>query len=130
MAIPPIVLTVMMCDAVHRDRDTGKWYLMGAFNRLSFREFPTTVPAIQVFLGLIEDNGIFDLRLRIVDVNEEDEPIHELAGQLEGRDPLKLFDFPITLANVRFPEAGEYRLQVLVAGEVIAERKLAINQTS
>lgn len=128
MAIPPLALSVIMCDVAYRDRDTGKWYVLGSFSKIGFVAFPGTRPLILVFLSLIEVNGVYDFRARIVDVNEANDPIHESGGRLESREPLVALEFTLSLVNVQFPEAGEYRLQILVGEEIIAERKLFVHR--
>jgi hypothetical protein len=130
MPVPPLALTVMMYDAVHRDWENGKWFILGAFSRLRFSTFPSTPQRINVFLSLIEVNGVYGLRLRIVDVADDDRPVHDFAGQLDGRDPLAPFEFFIPLVNVQFPSAEEYRLQLIIDGEITAERKLVLQDTS
>jgi hypothetical protein len=126
MPVPPIVLSMLLCDAVHRDADTGKFYLLGSSNFRRFPSFPARSSAAQLFLSLVEVNGSYDLCVRIVDVNEEDDPIFETRGQLVGYKPLSYYEFTIPLPGVEFPHAGEFFLQLVIGGETVAERRLVV----
>lgn len=126
MSVPLLVLNVLFCESVHRDRDTGKFHLLGISNLLTFSELPATLPIAQLFLSFIEVNGPYNLRIQIVDINEENEPIFQTSGRMEGLDPLKEFQFAMPLVGIEFPEAGEYRLQVIIDDQVLTERKLAV----
>jgi hypothetical protein len=79
-----------------------------------------------VFLSLIEVNGVYDLRIRLIDVDEERDPIAQTSGRLEGYFPLSLYEFAMSLSDVEFPSAGEYRLQLFAGNVQLAERKLVV----
>lgn len=128
MPIPPIVLSMLLCDAVHRDAETGKYYLIGSFASRQFDRFPAALPTVHLFLSMIEVNGSYGLSARIVDVTREDALVFETGGRLEGADPLSVFDFYFPLSGVEFTQPGVYRLQLLADGDVIAERGLLIRR--
>ena len=126
MNIPPLVLNVLLCESVHRDWNRSKFYLLGVSNTLNFAEMPATLALSYLFLSFIEVNGPYNLRVEIVDVNVEHEPIFQMASRMEGFDPLKIFEFALPLIDVQFPWAGEYRLQLYIDNSLIEERKLTI----
>lgn len=126
MMIPPIAQAVIMCDCVHRESVSGKYNLLGTFNSLAFPSFPGKLPIMFVFLSLVEVNGTYDLRIQLVDVDEEFEPIAQVSGTLVGNYPLAIYEFPLHLQDVEFPRTGEYRLQLFAHGTQIAERRLFV----
>src|SRR5260221_10668102 len=128
MTVPPLAQTVIMCDCVHRDRESGKFNLLGAFNVLGFPSFPGKLSVMHVFLSLTEVNGTYDLRVRLIDVDQERAPIAQTRARLEGYFPLSVYEFVMSLPEVEFPSASEYLLQVFAGDEQLAERKLLVSR--
>ncbi len=125
MAIPPLCLGVLICRNAVRDPDTHKYHLLGVSNFFAVPSLPEKTQ-LTLFLSLIEVNGSYHVEVRIVEVDDDSEAIFRTSGTLEGNDPLAVFQFAMTPFNVEFTRAGEYRLQLLIDGEIIAERKLAV----
>jgi hypothetical protein len=49
-----------------------------------------------------------------------------MPGEFECRDPLAVIDLDFVIGGAVFPEPGEYRVQLIVAGETIIERRLLV----
>ena len=71
--VRPFPLAMVICDAVWRDPATGKWTLLGCFSAIEARVFPCFRPNLAVFVSLTDGRGKTPLKLRLVDVNEEQE---------------------------------------------------------
>lgn len=66
------------------------------------------------------------MKIRIIDVDEEKEPLFSQDGELEGNDPIGIIEMIIPIIQVTFPEVGEYRLQILADDEMISERRILV----
>ena len=83
----PFPLAMVICDAVWRDPATGKWTLLGCFSAIEARVFPCFRPNLAVFVSLTDGRGKTPLKLRLVDVDEEQEPIAGAETQVEFPGP-------------------------------------------
>ena len=73
-------------------------------------------------------NGSYNLEVRIADVDEADEPVFHTSGRLESNDPLLVLQFPLPPFSIEFAKQGEYRLQLLIDGEIMIERRLTVRE--
>jgi uncharacterized protein DUF6941 len=124
---PPTILALIIADAVVSDAATGKHYIAGTFQTLAAVEFPAVLPGFALYLAVTEGHGTVALELRVVDADEQREPV--FRGDIEARfpSPVALGEMAIRLPGaLTFPVPGEYRVQVLYADRVIAERRLQV----
>lgn len=119
----PIALALVTCDYIHRDNTTGKYTIVGTFNSLISRAYPSVVESIAVYSAVTEAIGEYEVVIRIVDVNEEKEPIASLKLNLTSGDPREVHELGAVFQNVSIPESGEYRIQFVTNNEVLLERK-------
>lgn len=126
----PIVLAIVICDAIHVDRGTGKKTLLGTFGNIKSKTFPLTFPQIAVFLSLTEGYGKTKMDLKVVRVSADDfddQVITSAALEVEFPSPRAVVDIPLALQNVKFEQAGDYRFQVFASdGTPLLERRFTI----
>jgi Family of unknown function (DUF6941) len=127
MAIPPVLLGTLVCRNVVRDPDTHKYHLLGVSDFFAFPNLPASTE-FTLFLSLTEVNGSYNLEVRVVEVDEEDDLVFRTTGRLESNDPIAVLQFPFPAFTLEFVKEGEYRLQFLVDGEIITERKLTVRE--
>ncbi len=72
--------------------------------------------------------GQVDIRVQIVDVDEEREPIWVGEQQVEFSDPRMVAESDMLIGGLTFPEPGEYRIQVFASNQFVIERRLLINR--
>jgi hypothetical protein len=123
---PPYALTVLLCDEVYRDAATGKAFILGAFTEVRAKQFPAAHSKMVLYIELTGGRGSVELNLRLVDVNEEREPLFNETGKLPFVDPRSIMAISFELQNVVFPGPGEYRFQVYCNNEPIMERRLLV----
>lgn len=46
---PPLCLSLVMADSLHRDPSTGKYTLLGTFNGLVSPRYPNSLPTLAVY---------------------------------------------------------------------------------
>ena len=120
---PPIPLTLLICDHVWRDPNTGKHSLLGTFSGLGCPVFPL-VTNLAVYFAVTEGKGELPVRMELIDVDEERPAVFDAEGTFMFNDLREVVEGTFTFANLVFPEPGEYRLKLFVAGEFLMERAL------
>ena len=66
----PFALSMLICDAVHRDPGTGKAYVLGCFGAIGADRFPASHPSMTVFAEVTECRGNTPFLVRVIDVDE------------------------------------------------------------
>jgi hypothetical protein len=122
----PIALAMVLCDGIHIDPGTGKRTLLGLFNSACSAVLPARINQLAAYCCLTECRGETPFTFRVVDVDEQREPVFESSGVASCEDPLGIVELDVVMGNVEFPEYGEYRFQLLSAGYPLMERKLTV----
>jgi hypothetical protein len=125
---PPDALAIGICDLIHRDPGTGKRFILGCFTAVHALEFPAVHPLMGVYLDLTNGRGKVQLRVQIVDTDEEREPIWSVEQEIEFGDPRIVAELDFMIGGLTFPEPGEYRVQVYVANQFVIERRLLVHK--
>jgi hypothetical protein len=122
---PPVVLAMLICDHIHRD-SSGKHFILGVFNKLNCSTFPITHPVMAIYLSLTEVQHRGTLRLRVIHVNEDRDPVYVTNAKFEAHDPVAVVEATFSIHNVTFSEPGSYRVQAFFNDEMIGERRLNV----
>jgi hypothetical protein len=125
---PPYVLALGVCDLIYRDRSTGKRSMLGCFSVLHAAEFPAVHPALCVYLDLTNGRGQVTIKVQIIDSDELHDPIWVAESLVDFVDPRMVAELDLIVGGLRFPEAGEYRVQVFADNQFILERRLLVNR--
>ncbi len=75
---------------------------------------------------MTDGRGQTPLKMKIVDVDEEREPVLESDAVLDMAEPTQVFEMAFYAAEAVFPEPGEYRVQLYGAGELLRELRLHV----
>ena len=125
---PPGVLALVICDAIWRDPWSGKFTIIGTYDSIKAKVFPVHHPIISVYSALTNGRGKVPLKVRIVDVDEEREPVAELEQEIEFPDPRSKVQHCAVFANPLFPAPGEYRVQLWSSSVCLLEQRLLVHQ--
>lgn len=117
-------MAIVVCDAVWRDPATGKFTILGTFSALQGLSYPLSVEQMAVYLSLTDARGMVPIKIRLIDADEEREPVTEIETEAEFPDPIVIFEVVAVLGGFQLPQPGEYRLQLHAAGEFVAERRI------
>jgi hypothetical protein len=123
---PPEVLALVIADYVHRDETAGKFFILGTRASAGAAAFPFHCPNLAVYAPLIDGRGETSLQLRLIDVDEAREPVVEFETTVNFLDPTDEVEIVFRLADVVFPEPGDYRLQLYGAGQFLRERRFLV----
>ena len=124
--VAPYTLAMVVCDQIYSDPATGKSSLLGTFTSVAAPSFPAIHPTMAIYVALTDGRGKCPLRIQLVDVDEEREPIFILKGEIEFADPRAVFEIPFQTPAFQFPEPGEYRLQLFCGTEPLMERRILL----
>lgn len=126
----PYAVAIVICDAVWRDPWTGKLTIIGTFETATFDSFPGTHPVLAVYIALTDGRGKVRLKLRLIDANEEREPIFETEAEAEFPDPRVVLEWSATIGEVIFPLPGEYKVQLFAGNEYLGARRIVVRDAA
>jgi hypothetical protein len=126
----PLCLALVLADAIHIDMATGKRTILGTFAVIFSAEFPAQHAQLAIYASITDGIGEMDITARIVDVDEEREPVAEMTGKINFEDPRMVAEIGAAFSGVIFPQAGEYRIQLFAESELLMERRLLVVNTS
>ncbi len=122
---PPVLLAALVCDMVIVDQMTGKVTVVGIFDLISASDYPARHDSLYVYCQLTNGRGRVTVRIRIVDLDKEDEgPIHEGTVVGEFVDVRQVANVVYRVGGLTFPHPGEYRVQVFAGTEFLGERRI------
>ena len=124
--VVPYPLAMVVSDAVHADPSTGKKTILGTFSSILATAFPAVHPALAVFLAFTDCVGKIPLRLCLVTVDDEGDPVFDVSSEVQSSDRRAVIEAVFQLNGVLFPEPGEYRLQAHACGQFLIERRILV----
>jgi hypothetical protein len=122
----PVVLAMVICDAIHQDPATKKCTLLGTFSTITARSFPVVHPGLAVHLALTEGRGNTTIRLSLVSSDDEAQVLFSQEGVIQFADPRVVAEINFGIRNLTIPHPGEYRVQVHANNELLGERRLHV----
>lgn len=122
----PMVLAMVLCDAIYQDPATQKCTLLGTFSTVNVRKFPATHRQLAVHVALTDGYGQTRIRLMLAHADETKDPLFSQEGVIEFQNPRVVAELNFTIANLIFHEPGEYRLQVYGNDQLLGERRLFV----
>jgi hypothetical protein len=126
----PTFLAMVICDNVLQDAETRKYYILGTATVTFAPSLPVRQQKLCVYAVLTDVRGKIRLRLRLVYVDpdsKEDQEVMAIGGEVESRDPLAVAELAISLHNLVFPRAGEYRFQLWNDDTLLGERRYTVS---
>jgi hypothetical protein len=123
----PISQALILCDGFYQSPSTLRISLLDTIhNVLLAQVFPQPWSAMVVYLLLTSGHGRTALTLRWIGPDGEPLPGSEQSQEVDFASPLEMFDVVFVCDGLVFPEPGEYRVEVTVAGEFVADRRLFV----
>jgi len=121
---PPVLLTAIVCDTVILDKLTGKGTVVGIFDTINAPRFPARHDALFVFCQLTNGRGQVPIRVRIVDLENDEALIHEAEVLGRFEDVRQVANVIVRIGGLEFPRPGEYRMQVYAGTDFLGERRI------
>lgn len=120
------VLTFLLARVVDLDPVSRTYNMLGAFERLPLREFPSRPQAFYCFAELTGWRGDLALTLRVVDADEERPPVLTNDARVNLPSPLHTAHVVFAVKRVAFPSPGHYRAQFFAGNRLLRERRLFV----
>ncbi|HYF00880.1 MAG TPA: hypothetical protein VEJ18_18305 [Planctomycetota bacterium] len=123
MAAPPAVKAFLTADTVIQDRATGKWTVVGVFDRIFAPVFPCVHPWVALYVRLSDAKGRYRVRIEVRDADDR------LQARLEGLefeapDPRQAVEFGLVTQQLRLERPGPLQFQLFLNEEMTAVASL------
>ena len=90
-------------------------------------ELPAVHERMGLYIELTNGRGIVPILCRLIDANEDFEPLWEHKGEIEIEDPRVVMQITLPINNVVFLRTGEYRIQLFACNEFLMERRVLVH---
>ena len=121
----PIVRSFLIADAVIQDRLTGKWSVVGVFDRILGPSFPCIHPTVAIYVKLADAQGRYTVKIEFRD--SADRVVLACEGiAFEAANPLEGVQFGVTTQGLPLEKPGRYQFQLYLNGEYAAAAPLEV----
>jgi len=127
VARPPIVKSFLIADAVLQDRLTGKWSIIGVFDRVMAPSFPVIHPTVALYLRLSDAQGRYRLRVEFRDASDRRVGLFE-GIEMEVKDPAQAIEVGLPTHMLPLEKPGKYQFQLYINDEYAASAELSVLQ--
>lgn len=112
----PKVCAMLLCDYAHRDPATGKFSLLGVFDRIHAKQFPAAHGPFAIYLNLTNLNGSYNLSIQVLRAEDESSVGETRAAQpIVVRDPLARVEMALNLpGGLPLAKPGGYLFRLVV----------------
>ena len=122
----PMVLSLIMCDTVITDAQSGKKTLVGLFNSIGAVRYPHLLPRFFIFASITNGNGTVEFKIRLKAGNGD--VVFDLPGKVPFNTPLDAPEIVFDIQNLVIKSTGTYELQVIYNDIPIASRIVTFRQ--
>lgn len=125
MAAPPVVTSFLIADAVIQDRLTGKWSVVGIFDKIYGAAFPCVHPTLALYIKFADAQGRYRVKVEFRDADDKVVSAFERI-EFEAKDRLRGGDFGFTTHGLPLGKPGRYRFQLYLNDEYAASSPLDV----
>lgn len=127
MARPPIVKSFIISDTVLQDRLTGKWSIIGVFDRVMAPSFPVVHPTVALYLRLADAQGKYKIRVEFRD--DSDRRVGLFEGiELDVKDAAQAIEVGLPTHMLPLEKPGKYQFQLYINDEYSSSAELTVIQ--
>jgi len=128
--VPPILLSVVICDRVIFDKVTGMPSIINIIQNINAPKYPIRYPLLVFFCELTNGHGRTNIRIRLIEDQEEEKVIFEQKGAAEFKDVKQVVSLALNLQGVALPQEGEYRFQIFAEDHLLGERRIVCRKVA
>lgn len=129
MARPPIVKSFIIADTVIQDRLTGKWSIIGVFDRVMAPSFPVVHPTVALYLRLSDAQGRYRMRVEFRDASDRRVGLFE-GIEIEVKDPAQAIEVGLPTHMLPLEKPGKYQFQLFINDEFASSAELTVIQVA
>ena len=122
--IQPIILSAITCGKVIFDKVSGMPSIIDIVQTINAPRYPARHPQIVFFCELTNGHDATEVKIRLVDAQEEEKIIFEKEGTVQFKDVKQIVTLVMDLHGIVFPRPGEYRFQLFTGGHLLGERRI------
>jgi hypothetical protein len=118
-----MVVALLVADQVIRDAMSGKWTIVGVYDKIRVTGFPAMHPNLGVYFRLMDAEGNYEIRVDVVRfTNDGLETIAKVDGlNANVKTRMAPSDFGLNIQRVCFPDAGKYEVRLIANNELLGE---------
>ena len=106
-----MVLSLLVCDTVITDAQSGKKTLVGLFNSVGAVRYPYIIPRFFIFASVTNGNGVLNFSVRLKVGNGD--TVFDLPGKIPFNTPLDTPEMVFDIQNLVIKAPGTYELQLM-----------------
>ena len=113
---PPSLRSFLIADQVFQQA-SGKWCIIGVFDRIWAMSFPARHPSLGLFIVLADAEGHYDVKIEFRDA--EDGVLTTIEGiKIKVESPLATVNFGLQTSDLPLPSPGRYFFKLYFNGEM------------
>jgi hypothetical protein len=128
--VSPILLSAIVCDRVIFDRISGMPSIINIIQTINAPNYPVRHNQIIFFCELTNGHGNTRLKIRLVDLSNQEQAIFEQGQSVDFKDVRQIVTVAINLMGIVFQHAGEYRFQLFANDTLLGERSVMCRQVT
>ena len=128
--VAPILLSAIICDRVIFDRITGMPSIINIIQTINAPKYPVRHNQLIFFCELTNGHGSTRLKIRLVDLDNQDKIIFEQGQSVDFKDVRQIVTVAINLLGIVFQHTGEYRFQLFANETILGERSVMCRQVA
>jgi hypothetical protein len=105
----PFLVAALVCDAAVEDPATGKKNLIGIFDKINVRKFPSKRP-VSLYLKITDAEGDYDTEVRYIQMSTG-KALARATGKMHSVDRQASVDLLIAFPPLLIPGEGRYEFQ-------------------
>jgi len=121
------VKSFLIADAVIQDRLTGKWSIIGVFDRVMAPSFPVVHPTVALYFRLSDAQGRYRLRVEFRDASDRRVGLFE-GIEMDVKDPAQAIEVGLPTHMLPLEKPGKYQFQLFINDEFAASAELTVIQ--
>ena len=127
MAELPVISSFLIADSAIQDRLTGKWTVVGIFDKIYGQAFPCVHPNLALYVKFADAQGRYRVKVEFRDGEDKLVSAFERI-EFEAKDRLRGGDFGVATQGLPLEKPGRYQFQLYLNGEFAASVPLDVFQ--
>ncbi len=127
MTPPPVAVSLILCEQVIVDRDSGNPSPINLFSTWRVDSFPSAPQRFFAFTYLTNGRGTAIERL-VASRLDTGEAVYDREAPISFPDPVTTIYIRIRVQAFRFPAPGLYEFVLFVDSDPVAQRRLRVSQ--
>ena len=108
--VVPVLVAALICDVAVEDPSTRKKNLIGIFDRIWSRRFPTQ-RVMSLYIKLTDAEGLYNIAAKFVE-RSSGSTLAEVQATLQVEDRLSSVDMYLPSPPLPIPRKGRYEFQI------------------